>query len=429
MRPMRLLGIAVTLSLLIGCSSRSAVVPSSPISASGSPVTPYVFQRGGAPGGFVRFALPDAGAGSFITRGLDERMWYAGSTYPTGYVAKIDYHGKVVEYALPTQGVQPGGLVAGPDGNIWVCETNVARIAKVYPPTGAVTEYSLAHSYDTPYRIAAGADGDLWFTLQGEGYIGKISTGGVSQLYQVLGAQNYYGIAPGPDGRMWFTGTPTFGTGLIGWIAPDGTYGGFSFPNAMYGPEDIITGPDGNLWFTVPTDDAIVRMTTTGTMTWYAIAGEPLELSPGDKNSIFFTYWSDTKLNGVGSITMDGATSYYPLPRGALPFGIAEGNDGNEWTRVAGRTGQLVDVFLRLSMSVSPSPVTFSGIGQQQTLTVAEQNYQGTWTATSSNPSVVTITPGSQSNLFTAQSVGEGKATLTIRDSVGNSIVDRVTVL
>ena len=54
-----------------------------------------------------------------------------------------------------------GGLVAGPDGNLWF--TEIGHIGRL-TPAGAVTEFALASSDSKPGVIVAGPDGNLWFT-------------------------------------------------------------------------------------------------------------------------------------------------------------------------------------------------------------------------------------------------------------------------
>ena len=50
--------------------------------------------------------------------------------------------GSIAEFPVGNQDSQPTGIVAGPDGNLWVAETTGSRIARV-TPAGVATEFTL----------------------------------------------------------------------------------------------------------------------------------------------------------------------------------------------------------------------------------------------------------------------------------------------
>ncbi|MBV8163214.1 MAG: Virginiamycin B lyase [Candidatus Eremiobacteraeota bacterium] len=64
--------------------------------------------------------------------------------------------------------VQPEGIVAGPDGNLWFIGNEV--MGKI-TPAGKASLYSLGHAQ--PMGLTVGSDGNLWFTDQFLGRIGK----------------------------------------------------------------------------------------------------------------------------------------------------------------------------------------------------------------------------------------------------------------
>jgi virginiamycin B lyase len=100
-----------------------------------------------------------------------------------------------------------GGIVAGPDGNLWFTGENADRIGKI-TPGGHVTEYSAGIApFNELDAIVAGRDGNLWFTDSGGGRIGKITTTGHVTEYRpgILYGSSPTGIAAGPDGNIWFT--------------------------------------------------------------------------------------------------------------------------------------------------------------------------------------------------------------------------------
>jgi streptogramin lyase len=159
---------------------------------------------------------------------------------------------KITEFSI--RGSYLGGIVAGPDGNLWFTETNGDRIGKI-TTAGHVTEYQAGISRGSaPEEIVAGPDGNLWFTEGGaDSAIGKITTAGHVTEYRagITHASGPIGIVAGRDGNLWFTEGFELGSGRIGKITPAGRVTEYSAritPGSS--PNEIAAGPDGNLWFT-----------------------------------------------------------------------------------------------------------------------------------------------------------------------------------
>lgn len=73
----------------------------------------------------------------------------------------------------------------------------------------------------------------------------------------------------------------------------------------------------------------------------------------------------------------------------------------------------------------SPATVGFNLTGQTQIVTVSEPNYSGTFTATSSNASIVSVAAVSGSSFILTAGANAGSATIVVRDSAGRtSLVD-----
>src|SRR5689334_11021835 len=67
----------------------------------------------------------------------------------------------VTEFPITTTAnSEPGGIVAGPDGNLWFTEFGVGKIGRI-TTGGTVTDFAAAGN---PQLIAVGSDGNLWFT-------------------------------------------------------------------------------------------------------------------------------------------------------------------------------------------------------------------------------------------------------------------------
>ncbi len=77
----------------------------------------------------------------------------------------------------------PGGITAGPDGNLWFTEgfgvpagsPELARAAiGRITLEGAITEFPLPQADSAPVGITAGPDGNLWFTESFSNKIGRV---------------------------------------------------------------------------------------------------------------------------------------------------------------------------------------------------------------------------------------------------------------
>jgi virginiamycin B lyase len=94
--------------------------------------------------------------------------------------------GTIIAFSVPTAGSYPNGITTGPDGNLWFTVDSVGddsdRIGRI-TPSGSITEFffptvSDAKPHGNPGGITAGPDGNLWFTEQDGNQIGRITPGG-----------------------------------------------------------------------------------------------------------------------------------------------------------------------------------------------------------------------------------------------------------
>jgi virginiamycin B lyase len=198
-----------------------------------------------------------------IAAGWDGNLWLAvvnvdGADSSTLYLGTPT--GVAMTITLPTTAADPFGVVAGPDGNVWVAETNQNTIARV-ARDGTAVEFTIpgvskAHPA-TPTGIAAGPDGNIWFTENTAQAIGRATPAGAITSYPTIGSPQ--DLCAGPDGNVWFTGYITTGSQMIsylGRITPDGTVSQYVVPALGL---SITAGPDGNIWFTEPSAGKIGR--------------------------------------------------------------------------------------------------------------------------------------------------------------------------
>ena len=125
-------------------------------------------------------------------------------------------------------------------------------------------------------------------------------------------------------------------------------------PGRAAGPVMVALGPDGNLWFTEQAGLKIGRITTSGTITEFAIPGAQglTGIAAGPDGNVWFT----DELSGfVGSISTSGTNvRLFPLAlNNHHPQGITSGPDGNLWFVDEVQSGSLTSGFEIGKISVS----------------------------------------------------------------------------
>lgn len=178
-----------------------------------------------------------ADVGNSITRGPGGSVWYTKAGGAVGWISTSGFKHKVT---LPT-GDNAGGLVQGPDSNVWFVDSNKGAIGKV-GLAGAVTEY--VTPFQSPGALVA-TDAGLWFSdAQGFDTAFATTTGQITETD--LG------------GRCWVDFTIKYGQGgVLAWVTCEEAGGGGTYDtiDVMHkgGPREPC-GPDGcqfsgNSWF------------------------------------------------------------------------------------------------------------------------------------------------------------------------------------
>ena len=275
--------------------------------------------------------------------------------------------GTVTEFALPVANPgyppNPDGIVAGADGNLWVAEPGVNKIARV-TPTGTITEFPVPGGM-LPTAVTAGPDGNVWFAQRGG--VGSITPAGKVTLYKVDGIIS--SITSGPDGNLWFT---EHFRGKIGRVTPSGQITLFNIPTRPGGgssnPLTIAAGPDGHLWFTESNVDAnkIGCITTAGVFTEFPVptAGNPRGIAAGPDGNLWFVHASTSVEDRVAKITPTGVIMEYVLSsvKNSSPVSIVSGPDGNLWLTETNNTHtKVARVAPTGEVTEFPVPTKFSG--------------------------------------------------------------------
>lgn len=417
-REIRMQKSAVTVMALIFLSACAHGSMSS-VAAGPGLANPRVVQTGSQPRHWLLFPDPTVHNGPFaVTRGPDGNLWFTDQG-SIGAIGTIDYSGSIKEFPIPGNSI-PWDITLGHDGKLWFADRGTGNV-------GSITTSGILKLYRAPVGggITAGPQRSVWF-IGGNG-IGRITPAGKITYFAL--PDPAFEITHGSDGNLWFTTTSS--PSIIGSMTPSGVVTEYSVPNGI--AISIASGPDGNLWALINNGSnpgAIERVTTTGSMTEFPLPGDLNgsynRIVPGPGNTLAYTRNSGTPTDAqyVGQISTAGKIVEHKYPTND-PFdsylgGVALGDDGNLWFTQTTQDNGSLDVYVRLVLTVLPSTVNFSGVGRTQNITVSESAYSGSWTATTSNPAVATVTQGSPSDIFVITSTGTGLAAITVSDSKHN---------
>lgn len=208
-----------------------------------------------------------------------------------------------------TTGWTTGGLIVGPNGNVWFGE-NANRIGQVNM-SGNVQEYKTRFNTLDPFD---GPDGNVWFGEFGP-KLGKCTMSGQVTEFDTTAGALTAGLMLGPNGNIWF------GTDLaIGQVNPStGQVTMYQISSSNPGAFSLIIGPDGNIWFGCSFSQQIGCITMNGQVTLYNISGLPAGLAADDAGNIWFTEFAPfvgyINVNSlqVKEFSTIGATPYPPV--------------------------------------------------------------------------------------------------------------------
>jgi streptogramin lyase len=406
--------IGIAALLLTACQSNRALTPGpvTPVNA-----RPQVVQ----PGQRLHwkfFPVPTS-YGDFlgqITGGFTDSVWYTAKG--SNAIGRVAMDGTTVVYSVPTQNSIPLGITKGPDGQIWFTETQANQIGSL-SMGGIFKEFALPTHDSQPLWITTGPDGNLWFTEQAGQHIGRMTTSGV--VTEFGSDAGYRRIVPGPDGNLWFTEMPD----KIGKISTSGVITLYTLPTSQF-PDGITVGGDGNIWFVNEVAPLLGKINTAGTVTEYpgcsGITDSGSTIAAGPDGKLYATILNNT---AIMQFTLSGACKRLAFQtRYTEPGAIVAGPDGNLWFTGYPIHGNIpkIGVYIDRVLSATPATLTFTSPGQTELVSISEANYTGTWTASSSDPTIATVTTTSKSNVFQVTSVGVGSTTIIIVDQDLNSI-------
>jgi len=113
-------------------------------------------------GVFTEYPLSTNAGPNMICVGADGNLWFTETN--VGKIGRITPAGVVTEFTLPSGPTSvPVQIALGQDGNVWWVEANTANIGRI-TPAGVITEFPTPTLASNPNGIVAAPDGDLYVT-------------------------------------------------------------------------------------------------------------------------------------------------------------------------------------------------------------------------------------------------------------------------
>ena len=292
--------------------------------------------------------LPTANAApTGITTAADGSIWFAERS--ANKLGRIGTNGVLTEYNVPTANSAPEYLTATPDGNVWFTERYGRNIGRISDSGGAIAEFAVPGTGAYPTAIAT-VGSTVWFATADSAAtarLGTISaTGTITQLATGATRTTITGIVGGPDGNLWVTEVSSYWGDEVAKVSTSGWghFTNYRLPNHSAHPQGITVGPDNSLWFTESAGNAIGRITTSGTLTEFALptGSAPQQIVSGPDGALWFTEKGTDK---IGRMTTSGQLTELAVPTASSqPIGLTKGLDGKLWfTEQSGdRLGQVL---------------------------------------------------------------------------------------
>jgi len=163
-------------------------------------VTGDAIGRMTADGQVTEYPITPGAFAAQLTVGPDGAVWF--SEQSANKVGKVTMAGEVTEYELATPDSLPGPL-ASADGAIYFATRNANTIVRM-TTAGVVTgTYAIPTENANTLGLVAAPDGALYLT-EADGVRPMTLDGQFGRRYRVPGAYLVDSLAAGPDGALWF---------------------------------------------------------------------------------------------------------------------------------------------------------------------------------------------------------------------------------
>lgn len=276
---------------------------------------------------FNEYALPSGSKPYGVVAGFDEKAWFTEAG--TRKVGTTPITGEpLTEYSVGASG-EPQAITSGPDHNLWFTKssTEIGRLTTA----GALTTFTLPANTYTSSGITTGPDGNIWFTEAGPevNKVAKMNTSGTVLAQYAAGSGPPNGIVSGPDGNLWVAQSAVGsnpGNSIAKYTPGTGVKISYALPVNSH-PYGITVGADGNLWFTETGTDKVGKITTSGTITEYALpaGSEPRGLTSYETVSIKKLWVAERGTSKLAEISTEGVIKEVALPVGSQPESVSIG--------------------------------------------------------------------------------------------------------
>ncbi len=216
---------------------------------------------------------PDTWANA-ITTGPDGNLWFTdpgnglvGRITTGGQITEFAIPEAPDGPGVSGPNTHPNGITAGPDGNLWFTATINTYITTYAGVIGRITPGgtfltttnvnglpSDINNQEQPGAIVTGPDGNVWVAENplnpspGNSQVEVFTTTGKSTEYPLTAVGSLDGLAVGPDGRLWALDASNNQLVRLG---PDGSVRAtFAVPTTGSGLAGIAAGPQSTVWFT-----------------------------------------------------------------------------------------------------------------------------------------------------------------------------------
>ncbi len=261
----------------------------------------------------------------------------------------------------------PGPLCAGPDGNLWVCDTGTTPSVWKVPFDGSAPVQTALGEGSIPNGIAPGPGGYVWVQDSGRGSTWAVHTDtGVANEHALATGATPGQSCAGPDGGVWALDPIGTGGGVGGvWNVSNGlgaTVGVFypigTVATTLVG---LCAGPDGNLWSTDSAESALWMITTDGVGTnVQPLAAVPGALTTGADGQLWMLFPAEPAVASYNIFTkaLGAPVSIAVLepPPAADPVAIIPGGGGDLWA--VDTTGLLWKITTDCASTVGVSTLT-----------------------------------------------------------------------
>lgn len=234
-------------------------------------------------------------------------------------------------------------------GNIWVGEMTLNKLAWLDPSTGKLTEWTPPNGNYNIMATAVDARGNIWFTEQASNYIGRFDP--KTETFKTYPLAQVNGHNAGPQdlqfdstGNLWFT---ELTGGRIGRLDPtNGDIREWTIPASRSGvqsyPYSLAVTPDGQIWFGYLTGGAVGRLDpSTGKVTINRLASASaavFAMASDATGHVWFTEMQPARLGRIDTTTGSVSERAVPSKLGdpATLYALKAAKNGDVWFASAG---------------------------------------------------------------------------------------------